>query len=332
MHGIDFHAHFTPQQLLRSGGEAPDAVGTRLEQIREIEGNRDVRGPEIGPVEDRKNGTKQRLLAMDDVNTHIQVVSLTPSLMKYDLAPTVASKTVREVNEEISRMKSGSPDRFRGLGTLPLPDVEASVAELDYVMTVLGLEGVQLDTQVNGRNWDEPEFDPIFERAERLGAIVFFHASYSMPWRQISPYGLADVMGESMASTLVIAALIFGGVFDRHPSLKVVIAYGGGSACFGMGRMQRGWQVKREARINIRRPPQTYLRRMFYDSLTWSESTLRFLIDTVGADRVLMGSDWPTTSGPDSPVNWLGSLESLSQRERDLIQRENAELLLDIAR
>jgi len=143
-------------------------------------------------------------------------------------------------------------------------------------------------------------------------------------------YGLSNSIGVIVEDTLVVAILIFGGILDKCPDLKVCIAHGGGPACFGMGRLDRGWQVRSEARSHILQPPSTYQRHLYYDCITMSEAALRFLIDTVGADRVVLGSDWPYVSWEPSPVGWVRGLESLTQEEKEKILWKNLERLLGI--
>jgi aminocarboxymuconate-semialdehyde decarboxylase len=236
------------------------------------------------------------------------------------------------VNDEIASMMRHWPERFSGLATVPMQDVKAAVTELERAVSVLGLKGAMVDTQVNGLAWDEPSFAPLFKAAEELGAAIFFHPSSARVSRWQGPrrYHLSNTIGNTVEDTVVFAALIFGGVLDRHPNLKAVMAHGGGNTCFGIGRMDRGWQVRPEARIYIQQPPSRYLRRLYYDCITWSEAALRFLIDTVGADRVVLGSDWPWDMGVESPGQWLNSMDSITLEEKELIFHRNVERLLGI--
>ena len=129
---------------------------------------------------------------------------------------------------------------------------------------------------------------------------------------------------------MTFAAFVFGGVMDACPHLKICLAHGGGYTCFGIGRMDRGWQVRSEARVNIPRPPSTYLNKFYYDCLTHSEVALRMLIDTAGIDRVIFGTDWPADMAIDWPVSWILSLESLTQEERSHSLQEPGETVRDL--
>ena len=186
---------------------------------------------------------------------------------------------------------------------------------------------------VDGANWDEPKFLPLFKAAESLGALLFFHPQPQdnmVALGRTRKYGLPNSFGVTLEDTMIVATLIFGGILENCPNLKVCIAHGGGPACFGMGRMDRGWQVRSEARVNIPRPPSTYRRQIYYDFLTSSERSLRFLIDSVGADRVVIGSDWPFIGWDPSPAGWLDGLKSLSDEEKQNISWRNLEELLGI--
>jgi aminocarboxymuconate-semialdehyde decarboxylase len=143
-------------------------------------------------------------------------------------------------------------------------------------------------------------------------------------------YGLFNSLGVIVEDAIVVAILIFGGVLDACPDLKVCIAHGGGPACFAMGRLDRGWQVRTQARQHIQQPPSAYQRRLYYDSVTGNEAALRFLLDQVGADRVVLGSDWPFVPWDPSPVAWVQGLKTLTPEEKERILWRNLESLLKL--
>jgi aminocarboxymuconate-semialdehyde decarboxylase len=275
---------------------------------------------------------EERIKDMDEQGTDVQLVSIHTPLFGYHLSSSEGVQLASEVNDEIATVAREWPDRFAGMATLPLQDVDASIAELDRAMNTLGMKGAELDTVVNGKNWDEPEFLPLFKAAESMGAVLFYHPQpqHNLMLERTGAYNLANSLGVPLEDTLIVATLIFGGVLDACPDLKVCIAHGGGPACFGMGRMDRGWQVRPEARVNIQKPPRTYQRQLYYDCITMSEASLRFLLDTVGADRVVLGSDWPFVVWEPSPVEWVNSLQSLTREEKDKILWQNLEELLGI--
>jgi aminocarboxymuconate-semialdehyde decarboxylase len=275
---------------------------------------------------------EERLKDMDEQGVDVQVVSIHTPLFGYDLEPSQGRQLARDVNNEIADMTRQWPQRFAGLATLPVQDVAAAVEELDRAVHVLGLKGAELDTVVNGLNWDEPQFLPLFKAAEAMGAVLFFHPQPqdNLVLAFTDRYGLANSIGVPVEDALIVATLIFGGILDACPDLKVCIAHGGGPACFGMGRLDRGWQVRSEARVHIQHPPSTYQRRLYYDCITSSEPALRFLIDQVGVDRVVLGSDWPFVAWEPSPPGWVQGLQSLTQEEKEKILWKNLEQLLGL--
>jgi len=329
---IDIHAHLMPQCLWRVVDAGDAWYGTRFEP-----------GPGLGatvtngrrsrvPNAKVRFTPEERLRDMDVQGVDTQVVSLHTPLFGYDLEPAEGRRLAREVNDEIAAMTRHWPRRFAGLATLPLQDVDAAIDELERAVHVLGLKGAELDTVVNGAGWDEPRFRPLFRAAEAMGAVLFFHPQpqHNLLFKETDRFGLANNLGVIVEDALVVATLIFGGVLDACPDLKICIAHGGGPACFGMGRLDHGWRVCGEARANIQKPPSAYQRRLFYDCVTHSEAGLRLLLDQVGADRVVLGSDWPFVAWHPSPVAWVQGLPFLGQADKDKILWLNLAKLLGL--
>ena len=330
MRSIDMHAHLMPQRFWQTIDQGQAWYGVRYEQAedRGWTVSPGGRNPVLTPK--LRFTPEERLHDMDEQGVDVQVISVATPLFGYYLEPAQGRQLAREVNDDIAAMTRQWPQRFAGLATLPVQDVRAAIDELERAVHVLGLKGAELDTVVNDRNWDEPQFLPLFQAAEAMGAVLFFHPQphANLALSRTDRYGLTNSIGVPLEDTLVVATLIFGGILDACPDLKVCIAHGGGPACFGMGRLDRGWQVRAEARIHLHKPPSTYQRRLYYDCLTSSEAALRFLLDQVGADRVVLGSDWPYVRWEPSPVTWVQGLQSLTQEEKEAILWKNLERLL----
>ncbi len=333
MRTIDIHAHLVPRSLWQAADARRDWHGFRHEP-----------GDGVGTVVGDGKRThfaspkvrftpEERLTDMDGQGVDMQVISIHTPLFGYHLDPAQGRDLARDVNDEIAAMVRRWPRRFAGLATLPAQDVKAAIDELERAVTVLGLKGAELDTVVNGENWDEPKFLPLFKAAEAMEAVLFFHPQpqHNFMMQRTTRYGLSNSLGVIVEDAIVVAILIFGGILDACPDLKVCIAHGGGPACFAMGRLDRGWQVRAEARRNIRQPPSTYQRRLYYDCVTGSEAALRFLLDQVGADRVVLGSDWPFVPWDPSPVAWVQSLKTLTPDEKEKILWRNLESLLKLS-
>ena len=318
MRAIDIHAHSTPQCFQRE-----------VLQGRTWHGMTAAEGELFNP---RNAWTpEQRIADMDSIGVDVQVVSTNVAFYKYDQDVDTTVAIATDCNNEVHQMTMDYPERLAGLATLPMQDVPAAIAELERAVTTLGFKGAMINDHVNGRTYDDPAFLPFWRAAEQLGAVLLIHqANPTMVAPRIDRYHLPNTIGNLAERAVTFASFVFGGVMDQCPDLKVCLAHGGGYTCFGAGRMDRGWLVRREARVNITRPPSEYLNRFYYDCLTHSEPALRMLIDTVGIDRVVLGTDWPADMMIDWPVGWVMGLPSLTQDEKEAILWKNLEKLLSL--
>ena len=332
MRTIDIHAHLMPQCLWRAVDAGADWYGTRFEP-GEGAGFTVTNGKRSRvPTPKVRFTPEERLRDMDVQGVDVQVVSLHTPLFGYHLDPAQGRQLARDVNDEIARMTRHWPARFAGLATLPMQDVATAIAELERAVNVLGLKGAELDTAVNSAGWDEPEFRSFFKAAEAMGAVLFFHPQpqHNLLFKATDRYALANRIGVIVEDALIVATLIFGGILDACPDLKVCIAHGGGPACFAMGRLDRGWQGTPDANRVIKQAPSSYQRRLYYDTVVGSEKALRFLLDEVGVDRVVLGSDWPFVPWHPSPVAWVEGMKTLTPDEKEKILRRNLESLLKL--
>lgn len=323
MQTIDIHAHLTPQSLLRAKAQGTDLHGIDPHAIAKGQ------GLDISP--------QQRLADMERTGVDVQVVSAEPQMYLYEYPSEQAAAIHRECNDEVNQLAVDHPEQFHGLAILPLQDVDAAIAEMDRTVVGLGMKGVMIGDHVNGAYYDEETFRPFWSAAEAMGAIVFLHqASPTIVSARLKRYHLPNTVGNPVERTLSFAALVFGGIMDAHPNLNVVLGHGGGYTCFGAGRLDWGWQWRKEART-IDRPPSSYLNRFYYDCITHSESALRYIIDSVGVDRVVFGTDYPgyaagAAGAAYQPRDWLMGLESLTDAEKEAILGGNLSNLLDMPR
>ena len=322
MRSIDIHAHITPEGCLEAMREGTGWHSLSPQQVaRRYEGYtpRGMWGPE------------ERLKDMDSLGVDVHVLSTHSFMYCYDGDAAAVATMDRECNDYVSQLTKGYPQRFAGLANLPMQDVRASVAELERSVTQLGLKGAMIGDHVNGKTYDEPEFEPLWQAAEQLGALLLIHQDGpTVVSSRTRRYHLSNTVGNLADRAVTFASFVFGGVMDRHPDLKICLCHGGGYTCYGIGRMDRGWQVRSEARANINQPPSAYLNKFYYDCLTHSEEALRYLIDTVGVERVVFGTDWPADMQVDWPVSWVLSLESLTQDEKEAVLYKNLEKALDL--
>ncbi len=332
MRTIDIHAHVVPQGLWRAADAAKEWYGYRHEKGDGL-GTFIANGRRTGFTSPKvRLSAAERLKDMDAQGVDVHVLSIHTPFFGHHLDAAQGTQLAREVNDEIAGMVREHPQRFAGLATLPVQDPKSAIAELERAVTTLGLKGAELDTHVNGRQWDEPEFLPFFEAAEQMGAVLFFHPQpqHNFLIERTTKYGLFNSLGVIMDDAILVAILISSGLLDACPNLKLVVAHGGGGACYAMGRLDRGWQGRRDAQ-KIATPPSSYQKKLYYDTVTGSEEALRFLLDQVGADRVVLGSDWPFVPWHPSPVTWLQGLETVTPEEKEKILWRNLETLLNLS-
>ncbi len=331
MKTIDIHAHLVPNSLWKAVDAKTEWHGFRHEPGEGL-GSMVGGGMRTGFTSPKVRFTpEERLKDMDAQGVDVQVLSIHTPFFGYHLDAAQGRALAREVNGEIAATARQFPTRFAGLATLPMQDVKSAIDELEHAVTKLGLKGAELDTNVNGEQWDEPKFLPFFKAAEAMGAVLFYHPQPQNNFlrERIPRHGLFNSLGVILDDAIVTAVLICGGVLEACPDLRVCIAHGGGPACYAMGRLDRGWERLPEGK-RTPKPPSAYQRRLYYDTVTGSEEALRFLLDRVGADRVVLGSDWPFVPWKPGPGGWVQSLKSLTQEEKDKILWRNLEALLKL--
>lgn len=272
---------------------------------------------------------EQRIEAMDADGIDVQLTSPTDVFYQYHRAPEDAAVIARAVNDEVAEMVRAQPRRIAGLGTVPMQDTDLAIAELGRAIGELGLRGVMIDDHVNGHTYDEPRFDAFWQAAEELGALLFVHqyAPTSVEAR-IDKYFFFNSIGNLVDRTITFGALVYGGVMDRYPQLKVCLGHAGGYTVFALDRMDQGWRAFPSMRGATTAAPSTYARRFIYDAVTYEPRTLRYLVDVVGADRVVLGTDWPAPMRVLDPVARLSSIGVLTEAEIESILRGTAASLL----
>ncbi len=241
-----------------------------------------------------------------------------------------ALELARFLNDHLASLVAAHPRRFIGLGTLPLQDPELACRELERCVSGLGLAGVQIGTHVGGRNLDDPSLFPVFQTAERLGAAVFVH-----PWDMLAPermtrYWLPWLVGMPAESALAMCSVIFGGILERLPRLRIGFAHGGGSFPGTFGRIARGFEARPDLMtVANPHPPSDYLERIYVDSLTHDPDLLRLLLRLHGPNRVALGSDYPFPLGESTPGKLIAELGELEDTVRARLLHGTALEFLD---
>lgn len=270
-----------------------------------------------------------RLKDMDSLGIDIQVLSPAPTQYHYWAEPELANRIVRLQNEHIAELCQRFHERICGLGAISLQHPDLAVEQLKACMNQYGLRGVEVSTSVNGRDLSDPVLDKFWEHAEGLGAVVFIHPLGSNLGPRTKDYYLANIVGQPFESTMALSHLIFGGVLDRHPRLKVCAAHGGGYLPYYAGRSDHGYRVRPECRTTERLPSE-YLRRIYFDTVVHQSSVLGRLIEQVGSAQVVIGTDYPYDMGDYEIDRLLEGVPNLSEEARRDICGANAKRLLGL--
>lgn len=277
-------------------------------------------------------GIDVRIQDMDRMGVDIQAVSPAPYHYFYFTEPALGAELAREVNEGIANVVSLHPDRFVGIGSVPLQNVELAVRELEYCVKKLGLKGVEINTNVNGLNLTDPKLglEKFFAKANELGIVIFMHPLGFTQGERLSNHYFNNVIGNPLETTVAVSHLIFDGVVARHPKIKFIAAHGGGFIAHYWARMDHAWRARPDTRTVIKKKPSSYLEKFYFDSITFDPLMLKQLIDRYGADHVLLGTDYPYDMGEDDPRGLIAGVPKLSAADRRLIEGGNAMKLFKI--
>ncbi len=322
----DVHAHAVPPRLVDRLRQTPEQLGVRLDdQGRVVLGTFTSR-----PFVSSLAHVQERLEAMDRQGIDVQVLSGWVEWLGYDLPGDEGARFARAQNEAMAELVRDHPTRFIGMATVPLQDGDLAARVLDEALRDLGLPAVQIGTQVAGRNLDLPSLEPFWSCAEEQGAFVLVHPLQSQVAgaERLEAYYFVNLLGNPFETTIAAASLIFGGVLERHPDLKVCLAHGGGFLPYQLGRLTRGFEVRAEARAHLGEDPRRSFERLYLDTILHDRDGLQALLRLVGADRLLLGSDYPFDMGEEDPVGRVYGLTGLREEERQHILTGNADRLL----
>ncbi|MEE8141631.1 MAG: amidohydrolase family protein [Planctomycetota bacterium] len=260
----------------------------------------------------------RRLKECDDSSVEVQVLSTVPIMFSYWAKPEHALDLSCILNDHIAAVVQQNPQRFVGLGTVPLQDTDLACQELIRCVQELDMPGVQIGTHVNGWNLDHPQLRPFFQEASRLGAAIFVHPWEMLGKERMSSYFLPWLVGMPAETSLAICSLIFGGVFDRFPDLRICFAHGGGAFPGTLARIEKGFLARPDlCGVHGCQNPRSYLGSFYVDSLVHDAASLHFLLEQFGVNQVALGSDYPFPLGEDEPGHLIESLTDLSEDSKE---------------
>lgn len=266
-----------------------------------------------------------RTKEMDMTDVTMQVLSTIPVLFNYWAKPAHGLETSRFFNDHIAQCAADNPNRFIGLGTLPLQDIDLSIKEMERCVKELKMPGVEIGSNINNKNLSDPYFEPFWKAAEELGCCIFVHPWEMMGENDMQKYWLPWLVGMPAETARAIASMIFGGVFERHPNLRIAFAHGGGSFPFTIGRIEHGFNVRPDlCAIDNNVNPRNYLGKFWIDALVHDPKALEFVVDVMGHDKVCMGSDYPFPLGEHHPGKLIESMENFSASQTEQLLYKNA--------
>jgi aminocarboxymuconate-semialdehyde decarboxylase len=260
----------------------------------------------------------------------VDAVLLCPwvSLVRYEATPEESLDACQVQNDALCALVKKHPQQIAALGMVPLQDVSLAIKELERLMQS-GLKGVEIGTHINGVYPGDARFRPFWEACESLGAFVFIHPVEGGGRAELRDYYMWNVIGNPMETTVAAGHLILSGVMDAYPRLKILLAHGGGTLPYLHGRLDRGFKQRPEINKVISRLPTEYMKQFYFDTITHDAAVLKSLVDLVGADRVLLGSDYPFDMGNENPVELVRDADLGLENEKKILE-ENAMQLLSL--
>lgn len=288
---IDIHCHvLTPE----AGALMKDAFDPSREPTAMFANaaTREVNRRQEENIRGQLTSVELRLKDMDKAGIDIQAISPAPQYY-YGADPELAREAARLVNNRIAGIVASHPDRFVGLGTVPLQVPELAVAELERMVKELGLRGVEIGTNVAGAELSEERFRPFFAKAQELDILIFMHPAGFTQGQRLADHYFINVIGNPLDTTVAVSHLIFGGVLDAYPRLKICLAHGGGYAAAYSGRFDHAHWARPDCRRLIKKRPTSYLKKLYFDTVVFTHHQLEYLVGLYGADHILLGTDYP---------------------------------------
>ncbi len=324
---IDVHSHYVTEECFRALSERKDGRNIVQESSAGESGRWNQQLFER--LRDKLSDIPTRIRDMDRTRVAVQILSPSPIMLYYWTDVVTGTTLSRLQNERISEICRQYPDRFVGLGTVSMQDVNAAVQELERASQELDLRGVMVSSNVNGKDLDEPVFFPFFEKCQSLNLLILVHPHDTAASERMQQFYLTNLIGNPLDTTIAAARIVFSGLLEKLPDLKICFAHGGGHLPYIMGRIEHGYLVRPECKAEIQRSPWEYFRRIYFDTITHYPPALEYLIRTAGSERVLMGSDYPYDMGDEDPVASVRNL-SIPETDKKKILGENLSRLLGI--
>lgn len=326
---IDVHTHVLTDETMRLLNKEAPKLAIKLTAIDAENSMLEVAGTPYRPFPRGGHDIERRFADMDAAEVDMQVLSATPQTYLYNQDASLCAAAAAIQNDQIAKLVSAHPERFIGIATLPIQAPELAAPELRRAVRTLGLRGAMIGSNAEGKNLDDPSFEPLWAAAADLDAVMLVHPVNVAGLNRMRSYYLNNLIGNPLDTTIAAASLVFGGVMERYPKLKVLLVHGGGFVPYQGGRWVHGWKVRPEPQATLKNSPQASLDRFLYDTILHAKPMLEFLVSSVGPARVMLGSDYPYDMGTLECVREVLAL-SRSDADKAAVLSGNAQALFGI--
>ena len=322
MKRIDLHSHVIPETIVRAMCENP-VYNTRIEG----EGDKRVfvRGKTRFDLIPEFYDAEAKLESMDRKRLDVSVISPGPQSFFYNLGDAdLALKTARLVNQGVAEMCAKKPDRLRGMATLPMQHPDAAIAELERVVKEYGFKAVEMGTSIGEEELADQKFRPVLKRLQELKVVIFAHPNTQGSGGRLDCYYLTNLIGNPLDTTIMMGKLMFSGALDELKDMRMLLAHGGGFLPYQIGRFEHGHKVRPDTAAITKSRPFEMFKQFWFDALTHDPLAIRHLIDRVGSERVVLGTDSPFDMGEEQPVERLAAVPGLTDKEREDVSYRSA--------
>ncbi len=320
---VDFHTHVISADFPDLASKYGDDRFPILSQTCSCGAEIMVKGNTFRKITDQAWDPQKRIIDMDKEGIDIQVLSPIPVTFSYWSNPEAGLELSISQNDFIASIVQDYPDRFIGLGTVPLQNISYAINEMDRAIHQLGLKGIEIGSNVNGLNLDDPTFIPFFEAANNWNVPIFVHPWATIGRERMPNYNFMYMIGMPSETAIAAGSLIMSGLLDQFPNLKICFAHGGGSLPYLLPRLDKGWDVWPHIR-KIEKPPSYYAKKLYYDSLVYDSTNLQFMIDRLGVEQIIVGTDYPFLLREEPAGKVVDQLESISDEDAHLLRGQNA--------
>jgi aminocarboxymuconate-semialdehyde decarboxylase len=316
---VDLHSHYLPLSAVR-------AMDTPIPVQEGADGVLQLRmGGHAHALSDELTSLERQRETMVRQGLDQKVLAIPPFLFQYELPATAGLRWSRLVNDGIAEAVRSGPEAFVGFATLPLQDMTEAMQEFDRAVEELGLAGIEIATNINGIELDAPELHPLWERAAARRVPILIHPHYVAGASRMGDYHLRNLIGNPAETALAGSRLLFGGVLERYPDLTLILSHGGGALPHLIGRLAQGYRVRPECQRHAS-APEELLGAFYFDTIVFDSKVLRHVVDIVGADRIILGTDYPFDMSDDNPVTFVRTA-GLTEDEAQVILAGGAQLL-----